>query len=71
MSEKQQATWKWIARALGLLMGVAGVLAATKTLPVEVQHYAALAVAVIGVIYGKIMEWMPSSKPAPKPEAKP
>ncbi len=63
MTEKQATTWKWIARAVGLVMGLTGVLAAAKTLPAEVQHYAALVTAMLGVAYGKIMEWLPSTKP--------
>lgn len=68
MSEQKKTTMLWIARTIGLLMVITGVLAAAKTLPVEVQHYAAIAAAILGGVYGKIHSWLPS---AGEPKAKP
>ena len=67
MSEEKISKMLWFARAIGVLMIVTGVLAAAKTLPVEVQHYAAIAAAILGGVYGKIHSWIPS----PKKDAKP
>jgi len=63
MSDKQQTVLLWIARAISVLMGIAGVLAAAEYLPVEVQHFSTLAVAVLAMVYGKILSWLP---PPPK-----
>lgn len=63
MTEKQITYWTWTARVLALLGLFAGVLAAAQTLPVEVQHWAALAVALLGVGNGWINGFLPARKP--------
>lgn len=65
MSEKTIYVLRWLTKALLLVMSVAGVLAATKTLPVAVQHYAALAVAILGAVYGQIHSWLPAPDKKP------
>jgi uncharacterized membrane protein len=67
MSEEKISRMLWVARVIGLLMVITGVLAAAKTLPVEVQHYAAIAAAILGGVYGKIHSWLPSPKKDGKP----
>ena len=69
MSEEKISKMLWAARAIGVLMVVTGVLAAAKTLPVEVQHYAAIATAILGGLYGKIHSWLPV--PTKKPPVLP
>jgi hypothetical protein len=47
MNEKTITRFRWASRILGLLGLLGGILAAAKQLPGEVQHYAALATALL------------------------
>lgn len=67
MTEEKISKLLWIARAILTLMGILGVLAAAKQLPAEARDYAALAVAILGVIYGRVHSWLPGSKPTGPP----
>lgn len=61
MTEKQITIWTWTARILTLLGLLAGVLAAADYLPVTVQRYAALTVALLGAGVGWIRGFLPAS----------
>lgn len=69
MKKRQITIWNWVARILVLIGLLGGVLAAADYLPVWLQRYAALAVALTGAAASWVRSILPASKSRVLPTA--